>query len=233
MFKSVRGDVELAIKANYAYLTIHSLAATDRTVYDKYQRAAHFWMLIASALQTTFFMAFGRIFDKHRESFSIQKLVEATIRNPSFFSKAALRERRRKSENMTGSDPQWLVDYVNGAWEPTAADLNQLRTELMPHYDKFIAIYQPIRHKYFAHRGTESQQAIEELFSKTLKADVGEILGFLHTALWAINNMAVNGQSACRPKRCCSARLLHRAVCFRGGSGGRLGNSLAPESSRP
>ena len=93
---------------------------------------------------------------------------------------------------MTGADPQWLVDYVNQAWEPTGADLEPLRAALKPHYDKFKAIYQPIRHKYFAHRGTESQQAIEALFSKTLKVDVAEILGFLHTTLWAIREMAWN-----------------------------------------
>ena len=40
----------------------------------------------------------------------------------------------------------------------------------------------------------ESQQAIEQLFSKTPKADVAEILGFLHTSLSAILEMAVNGR---------------------------------------
>src|SRR2546425_369586 len=81
MFDSVSGDVQAAIKNNYAYLTIHSLATADRKIYDKYQRAPHFWMLNAYALQTTFFIAFGRIFDKRSDSFSIQKLVEATIAN--------------------------------------------------------------------------------------------------------------------------------------------------------
>jgi hypothetical protein len=152
MFDSVRGDVEGAIKSNCAYLAIHSLAAADRKIYDKYQRSAQFWVLIAYALQTTFFIAFGRIFDKRTDSFSIQKVVESTIANPVFFSRGALRERRRKSDNMYGPDPQWLIDYVNQAWEPTAADLEPLRTSLMPHYDKFTAIYRPIRHKFFAHR---------------------------------------------------------------------------------
>jgi hypothetical protein len=88
-----------------------------RAIYDKFQRAAHFWSLSAYSLQTTFFMAFGRIFDKRSDSFSVQKLVEATIANPALFSKAALRERKRKSANMTGSDPRWLVDYLNKAWD--------------------------------------------------------------------------------------------------------------------
>jgi hypothetical protein len=34
----------------------------------------------AYALQAAFFMAFGRIFDPRRDSFSVPKLVDATIR---------------------------------------------------------------------------------------------------------------------------------------------------------
>jgi hypothetical protein len=32
------------------------------------------------------------------------------------------------------------------------------------------------------------------LFGKTLKTDVAEILGFLHTLLWSIREIALNGQ---------------------------------------
>jgi len=186
--------VEAAIKANYAYITIHHLAATDRKVLYKYQRFADFWTLNTYALQTTFFIAFGRIFDKRGDCFSIQKLVNFTIADPTLFSKAALRERKRSLSTVHGTDPQWLVDYVNQAWEPSTADLEPLRAELTPHYDKFKLIYRPIRHKYFAHRGTDSQQAIEALFGQTLKTDVEEILRFLHTLLWAIREMAWNAR---------------------------------------
>jgi hypothetical protein len=194
MFHSVRGDVEAATASNNAYLTINRLGVADRSIYDKYQRSGRFWTINTYALQTTFFIAFGRIFDNRSDSFSIQKLVEATIANPALFSKTALLERKRRISHITGADPKWLVDFVGQVWEPTASDLEPLRTALAPHLDKFKAIYRPIRHKYFAHRGTESQQAIEALFGKTLKTDVAEILGFLHTVLWAIREMALNGQ---------------------------------------
>jgi hypothetical protein len=194
MFHSVRGDVEAAVACNNTYLTINRLAAADREILDKYQRSAAFWRINALALQTTFFMAFGRIFDERHDTLSIQKLIQATIANPAIFSKAALRERKRQSSRVSGADPPWLVDFVDQKWEPTAADLQPFELALTPHVDKFRIIYQPIRHKYFAHRGTEDQKAIEELFSKTLKTDVAEILGFLHTVLWAINEMAWNGK---------------------------------------
>jgi len=194
MYHCVRGDVEGAIASNNAYLTINRLGVADRSIYDKYQRDGRFWTLNAYALQTTFFISFGRIFDTHSDSFSIQKLVEATIANPALFSKEALLERKRRISHIAGADPVWLVYFVAQAWEPTAADLEPLGTALASHLDRFKAIYRPIRHKYFAHRGRESQQAIEALFGKTLKTDVAEILGFLHTALSAIREMALNGQ---------------------------------------
>jgi hypothetical protein len=146
MFHSVRGDVEAAIGTNNAYHTINRLAVADRKVYDKYQRSAHFWSLNTYALQTTFFIAFGRIFDNRNDSFSIQKLIEATIANPAIFSKAALLERKRRVSHIAGADPQWLIDFVDQAWEPTGADLVPLRAVLAPHLDKFKAIYRPIRH---------------------------------------------------------------------------------------
>jgi hypothetical protein len=64
MFDSVRGDAEAAIKSNSGYLKIHNLAAAEPAILDKYQRDAHFWRLIPFSLQTTFFISFGRIFDK-------------------------------------------------------------------------------------------------------------------------------------------------------------------------
>jgi hypothetical protein len=105
-----------------------------------------------------------------------------------------LRARRRKTDHITGPDPPWLLKYVNEAWEPTASDLKPLLTALTPHQAKFKSIYQPIRHVYFAHRGMASQQAVQQLFGKTLKKDVVEILKFLHTVLWTIRDMASNGR---------------------------------------
>ena len=194
MFNVVRGDADAAIKSNSAYLTIHGLAAGDRTICDKYNRFPEFWTLNTFALQTTFFIASGRLFDARRDSYSIHKLVEATIANPAFFSKAALRERKRQASGITGADPQWLLDYLNEAWEPTTADLQPFRTALAPHTRKFAAIYQPIRHKVYAHRSIEDAMAITALFDKTVISDVAEILRFLHSLLCAIREMAWNAR---------------------------------------
>jgi hypothetical protein len=194
MFHLIRGDVEAAIKSNHAYLTINNLVVGERTIYEKVNRFPEFWTLNSFALQTTFFIVFGRLFDTRADSYSVQKLIEATIGNPAFFSKAALRERKRQASQITGSDPQWLLDYVKNAWEPTTADLESLRTALTPHYQNFKAIYKPIRHKVYAHKSIQDDAAISALFGQTLIGDVAEILRFLHTLLWAINEMAWNAR---------------------------------------
>jgi len=193
-FHLIRGDVEAAIKSNHAYLTINNLIVAEREIYAKVTRFPDFWKLNAYALQTTFFIAFGRIFDTRHDSLSIQRLVDATVGHPAFFSKAALRERKRKSANIYDGDPPWLVEYLQNTWEPTTVDLKPLKTALTPHYEKFKTIYKPIRHKTFAHRGIEDENAIAALFGKTLISDVSEILRFLHTLLWTIRELAWNAK---------------------------------------
>jgi hypothetical protein len=194
MFELIRGDIETAIKSNVTYLTIHRLAAENVDIFDKYNRFAEFWMLNAYSLQTTFFVTFGRIFDTRRDVYSVHKVVEDTIANPSLFSKSALRDRKRKASRISDVDPGWLVEYIDNAWEPTRADLETLRVALAPNYAKFKTIYQPIRHQVFAHKSIQNDKAIVTLFEKTLITDVQDILRFLHTLFWAIWEMAWNGK---------------------------------------
>jgi hypothetical protein len=193
-FHLIRGEVEAAIKSNYAYLTINNLAVAKPSVLKKLNKFPDLWTLNSFSLQTTFFIVFGRIFDDRADSYSIQKLVDATVANPGFFSKNALRQRKRESANICGADPAWLIDYVRDAWEPATADLVPLKSALAPHHAKFKAIYQPIRHQYFAHKSIKGVAGISALFGKTLIGDVAEILRFLHTLLWAITEMAWNAK---------------------------------------
>jgi len=162
MFDLIRGDVETAIKSNFTYLTIHRLAAENAEIFDKYNRFAEFWMLNAYSLQTTFFVTFGRIFDTRRDVYSVHKVVEGAIANPSFFSKSALRARKRKASRIADVDPGWLVEYVAHAWEPTRAELEPLRIALAPNFAKFKAIYQPIRHQVFAHKSIQPKRLRDE-----------------------------------------------------------------------
>ena len=168
MFHAVRGDVEVAIKTNHAYLKIRNFAVADRAIFHRYQRDAHFWMLNTLSLQTTFFISFGRIFDHRRDSFSIHKVVDATIANPSFLSKAALLDRRRKLTRW--ARPRLARRLCGPGVGTDGPNVVPLRTALAPHYDRFKAIYQPIRHKYFAHPGMEDEYASRHCSAKRSSA---------------------------------------------------------------
>ena len=64
---------------------------------------------------------------------------------------------------------------------------------MQPHVVKFIAVYEPIRHKYFAHRGKDSKEAIEELFKKAVITELAGSLRFAYGLIMGIQDMAWNG----------------------------------------
>jgi hypothetical protein len=196
MFESIRGDILGAIESHHVYIAIRNLVAKDAEISAKVNRIPSFWHLNAYALQTTFFIAFGRIFDRTSGTWSIEDLVEATIDHPGFFSRETLRKRRREMGGVPEGDPDpdGLAEYLGNAWEPTRKDLEVLRTSLVPHSEKFKQIYQPIRHGYFAHRARVSRADVEEWFGKALVGDINEILRFLYTVVGAIKQMALDGK---------------------------------------
>jgi hypothetical protein len=194
IFELVRTDVAAAIKSHNMYLTIYNLKAAEEQIQGKISRYPEFWTMTLFSLQTTFFISFGRVFDDRADSLSIQKLIDFVSTFPPVFSKPRLLARKRFDHRIVGDDPEWLVEYVRAAWEPERVDLEALRTALRPHRDKFKEIYDPIRNKVYAHRSKEDAAAVYSLFGRTLVGDIELILRFLHTLLWAIQEMACDGR---------------------------------------
>jgi hypothetical protein len=194
VFELVRTDVRAAITSFQIFLTIYNLKAAEPEIQVKIRSFPEFWSITLFSLQTTFFISFGRVFDTARDSLSIQKLVRIAEQYAPIFSRKFLLARKRFDNRIAGDDPQWLLDYVREAWEPTRADLEDLRKSLDPLFSKFKEIYDPIRNKIYAHRSKEDETVVYELFSKTLIGDVQRILHFVHTLLWALQEMAYNGR---------------------------------------
>jgi AbiU2 len=194
MHELIRTDIAAAVKSNYTYLAILKLKNSEPPIQAKISKFPEFWTTTLFSLQTTFFISFGRLFDKRRHTHSVAKLIEQTIKNRPLFLRPAVRERRRLHSRISGDDPQWLTQFLSKAWEPTAANLESLMSALKPHCDKFGVIYEPIRHKVYAHRSTEDEAAVYSLFSQALIQDVEEILRFLHTLQWVIWELAWNAK---------------------------------------
>src|ERR1700730_13193862 len=105
VFEAIRADVEAAIKSHHTHITIRKLGA-EPDINRRLNKFPGFWIVNSFALQTTMFTALGRIFDTRSDSHSVQKLIEATIENPSLFSKVALRGRKRLISRIQDDDPQ-------------------------------------------------------------------------------------------------------------------------------
>lgn len=191
LFETVRGDIEGAIACHVGYLKIHNTAAENRAILDKYNRTPEFWRLNSYALQTTFFIALGRLFDATKGTVTLTRLLDETVEHRGLFTKEQLR--RYKISQVNG-EPDWLEKYIAEAWEPSRADLQQLRDFIDPHIKRYNDVYAPLRHMHFAHRGKESSVTIGELFGRTKIGDATEILRDCCTVMDQIKEIQLNGR---------------------------------------
>jgi hypothetical protein len=191
----IRDDVNAAMVTCYTHRAINHIGATDENILEKMNRTSDFWRATSFSLQNTLFIVLARILDSDPEVHSIYPVINATIAHPEFFNRSALRARKL---GIPGG--QWnmlfLDDYVSKAWEPAADDLRLMKRALAPHKRKFDAIYKPIRNQHVAHIALKDASLIADLYNKTQKTDIDEILLFLHSLIAAISDLAHN---AARP----------------------------------
>lgn len=187
-FDIVRNDITAATSAFYTYMEIHKFAAEGQENYDKINRDAYFWMGQLYALQTTWFIVLGRLFD--RGGYSIRKFLALTMAHRGLFSKGALAERKRKAAHH--NNPEWLDEYLRTAWEPTTQDLQDIADSIGTAEAKWQQSYKPIRDKVFAHH--ELGISVNDLFGGTLVGDIEDILHDLNRIRTAVFQLLENGR---------------------------------------
>ncbi len=189
----ISDDVNAAMVSCYTHRAINHIAAQDRRIFDRLNRQPEFWRVTAFSLQNTLFIVLSRILDPDPGLHSIYQVLNATTAHPEFFSKAALRARKLSIPGTRWDDLSILDRFAQGAWEPTVQDLRQLKKDLAPYKTKFDAIYKPIRNQ-IAHNILKDQALVADLYSKTQKKDVDELLCFLHSLIQSLWQLAFNGQ---------------------------------------
>jgi HEPN superfamily AbiU2-like protein len=189
--QSVSAEVDDALAVFHTYDEILRLGSEDDTVFRAFNANAMFWNVQKLSLQTTIFVALNRLFETDANALSIHRLLNETLAHPEFFSKDALR--RRKIDLKIA--PEYLDALIDGVWAPAdASELRYLKKELKPHFQKFMEIYQPIRHYYYAHRLLQTDKPVAELFSLTNRNELRQILDFLHQLVRAICDLYQNGR---------------------------------------
>jgi hypothetical protein len=188
----IKNDVHAAMVSCYTHRTINNIAATDEDILEKMNRSAEFWQVTSFSLQNTLFIVLARILDSDPDVHSIHHVLSAMLAHADFFNHAALRARKLSIPGAQW-DPKFLDEYVGSAWEPTIQDLRALKRALAPHKTKFDEIYRPIRDQ-IAHIILKDDARVADLYGRTLKTDIDEILRFLHSLIKSIWFMAFNAE---------------------------------------
>src|SRR5438105_4134319 len=109
-FDFIAGQITGATRADYTYREINKFAGENQDHLQKISRDGHFWNGQLYALQTTWFIILGRIFDPTRDGYSIHDFLASTVAYKGFFSRRASAERKRTASGQ--AEPEWLEGYV-------------------------------------------------------------------------------------------------------------------------
>jgi hypothetical protein len=118
-----RTETQKATQCFYAFLSVHAVAADRDAVRRLLNMAALFWNTSLGALQTSTFIALGRIFDQGSRH-NVDSLFKTAQDDLAVFSKDALATRKQGTNPVP---PEWLAEYLRTAYVPTATDFRRLR----------------------------------------------------------------------------------------------------------
>jgi len=91
-----RTEAQSAIQFFYAYLSINAALADNEKALRIVNETPLFWRTNAGALQTSYFIVLGRVFDQS-SSHNIDRLLQAAQDNADIFSKEALEARKERA----------------------------------------------------------------------------------------------------------------------------------------
>jgi hypothetical protein len=95
LFGLIADQITGARRAFYTYMEINKFASENNVNLEKIHRDGHFWSGELYALQTTWFIILGKIYDRTKDSYSIHDFLKSTVAYKGFFSKQALAQRKR------------------------------------------------------------------------------------------------------------------------------------------
>ncbi len=203
-----RTEAESAIQFFYSWLAVHAVACTHKEVHRLLNRAPLFWNTMLSALQTSTFIALGRVFDQ-QSNHNVDRLLKISQSNMPVFSKTALAGRKRRG---SANADEWLGDYLVDVYEPKGDDFRRLRKHIARKRKIYETNYRDLRRQVFAHKELSRKADIETLFAKTNIRELQHLLIFLrrlHEALWQLYH---NGRKpTLRPARFSVKRILQES----------------------
>jgi len=177
-FELISDEINGAIQSFYTLLEINNYRSANKEICRVMNKNPSFWNITLYGLQVSFFMSLGRIFDTAGpDCHTIDKFIASCITHPEHFQYEALKK-RKQSQN---DSENWLDDFMKETYQPTVSDFEAIEKAISVHRTKFNQTYKKIRHYVFAHNiPNKPNSSSAELFAKTNKADIEEMLSFLH-----------------------------------------------------
>ena len=185
-----RTEVESAIQFLYVDLAINSCLADNKRALDLINRTPLFWVTNGGALQTSFFITLGRIFDQDSKH-NVDRLLKAAQENAEIFSADSLKARKiGSSANAT----EWITEYMKDVYVPTADDFRRLRGYVKKYRKIYVSGYRDIRRKVYAHKELTKAEDVQALFANTNIKEMQKLLIFLNRLYHALWQLFYNGR---------------------------------------
>lgn len=185
-----RNEVASGIQFFYTYLAINSVLSKNKQALKIVNLTPLFWKTNVGALQTSFFITLGRIFDndkdKRYKKHTIDTLLQVTKEHSDIFSAKALEVRKRAG---SANADEWISNYMKDVYVPTDDDFKRLEKYISKYRKIYENKYQNIRHKTYAHKEVLNQDDVHKLFAQTNIPEMQKLLTFLnrlHEALWQL-----------------------------------------------
>jgi hypothetical protein len=190
--KYLRDEVNSAQSSFYLWKSIDDLK-TNRAKLEILQANALSWNIITHSLQTTYFVAIGRIFDQNARSLSAKAFIDLCKANLDQFTIKRFEEQR--IEDNSGQRPDYLTPkYLSEVYVPIPADFDKLSSSIETWTVEYNKTLKPIRHKVFAHRDSATLESSEELFSSTNTQQIEAILKNLNALVCVMQELLNNGR---------------------------------------
>jgi hypothetical protein len=187
-FAALKSNGRAASIFVYSEITLHHFFGCDTDLFGRVNEHAGFWNGVLAALQTSGFIALGRMYDEDGSAHTIRALLRFVEDYVGLFRPAAL-EARRRAAGMA----EQAQSFAEGSWTLKPADLVPIRDE----FEHFRLLYktniEKIRHKVFAHAGKVSRQELNELFTKVFLRDLERMVVFPLRLERALFGLYANG----------------------------------------
>lgn len=180
-----RTEAQAGAQFFYAFLTIKTIMSDKKSVLKVVNCTPLFWSTNIGALQTSFFIVLGRIFDQDSKH-NVGSLLRIAQDNAEIFSKEFLADRKRRD---SPNADEWLEEYLRESHVPTKEDFRELRKQVKEYRKIYETSYRDIRSKIYAHKEIVDLADVQALFSKTRIRELQKIFMFvnaLYEALWQL-----------------------------------------------